>query len=96
MSHHLLIEAHLKRLKLPAIARSYEAMAREAAAANQSFDGYLLALLEQEVRQRDENLQRKRCLESVLPSLSPLRYGSIRILIQILGARSIKWQIPRP
>jgi len=39
---------------------------------------------------------RKRCLESVLPSLSPLRYGSIRILIQILGAWSIKWQIPRP
>ncbi len=72
MSHHLLIEAHLKRLKLPAIARSYEAMAREAAAANQSFDGYLLALLEQEVRQRDENLQRSRLQSARFPAIKTL------------------------
>jgi len=72
VSHHLLIEAHLKRLKLPAIARSYEAMAREAAAANQSFDGYLLALLEQEVRQRDENLQRSRLQSARFPAIKTL------------------------
>lgn len=72
MSSNLLIEAHLKRLKLPAIARSYEAMAREAAAANQTFEGYLLALLEQEVRQRDENLQRSRLQSARFPAIKTL------------------------
>jgi DNA replication protein DnaC len=72
VSANLLVAAHLKRLKLPAIARSYEAMAREAAAANQSFEGYLLALLEQEVRQRDENLQRSRLQSARFPAVKTL------------------------
>lgn len=72
MSTNLLIEAHLKRLKLPAIARTYEAMAREAAEANQTFEAYLLGLLEQEVRQRDENLQRSRIQAARFPSIKTL------------------------
>lgn len=72
MSSDLLIEAHLKRLKLPAIARTYQAMAREAAVANQGFEGYLLALLEQEVRQRDENLQRSRLQAARFPAVKTL------------------------
>lgn len=72
MSSKLLIDAHLKRLKLPAIKRSYEAMAREAADTNQSFEGYLLALLEQEVLQRDESLQRARIQAARFPSVKTL------------------------
>ncbi len=68
----LLIEAYLKRLKLSAIARTYEALAREAATANQGYDNYLLAILEQEVRQRDENLQRSRIQAARFPSLKTL------------------------
>jgi len=68
----LLIGAYLKRLKLPAIARSYEELAREAASSNQGYDSYLLALLEQEVRQRDENLQRTRIQTARFPSMKTL------------------------
>lgn len=68
----LLIEAHLKRLKLPAIARSYEGLAREAAEENRDYGSYLLALLEQEVRQRDENLQRSRIQAARFPATKTL------------------------
>jgi len=63
----LLIEAHLKRLKLPAIARTFQALAREAAESNQDYQSYLLALLEQEVRQRNENMQHSRVQAARFP-----------------------------
>lgn len=68
----LLIEAYLKRLRMPAVARSYQALAREAADANQGFEAFLLALLEQEVRQRDENLQRSRIKAARFPAIKTL------------------------
>ncbi len=47
------IEAYLKRLRLPTIARDYVALAREAEATNAGYVAYLQAVLEQEVQQRD-------------------------------------------
>jgi DNA replication protein DnaC len=87
MSCNLLIEAHLKRLKLPAMARSYEGMAREAAAANQSFENYLLALLEQEVRQRDENLQRSRLQSARFPAIKTLDQFDFSVVPDLNKAR---------
>jgi len=38
----MLLEAYLKKLKMPQAAKTYEAMAREAADNNLSYEGYLL------------------------------------------------------
>jgi len=54
MSSDLLIKSYLKRLRLPYIAQSYSQLAKEAAADNQPYQDYLLALLEGEVLQREE------------------------------------------
>jgi DNA replication protein DnaC len=55
MESKLLIETYLKRLRLPTIARSYAKVAEEAATANLPYERYLLALVEQEVIQREQN-----------------------------------------
>lgn len=58
--HPLLISAHLAWLKLPAMRREYQQLAREAERQQASYLGYLEALLEHEVTQRRErNLQRR-------------------------------------
>lgn len=87
MSSKLLIEAHLKRLKLPAIKRNYEAMAREAATANQTYEAYLLALLEQEVQQRDESLQRSRIQGARFPSVKTLDQFDFSVVPDLNKAR---------
>jgi DNA replication protein DnaC len=55
MESNLLLENYLKRLRLPTIARTYAKVAEEAGAANLPYDRYLLALVEQEVTQREQN-----------------------------------------
>ena len=55
MSLNMLVDSYLKTLRLPAIARNYQAIAREATETNKSYDQYLAALLEIEVNQRREN-----------------------------------------
>ena len=55
LSRDLLVEHYLRRLKLPTIRRLYRDLAREAAEHNKTFEDYLLALLEQEVIQREDN-----------------------------------------
>jgi DNA replication protein DnaC len=55
LSRDLLVEHYLKRLKLPTMRRLYRDLAREAAEHNKTFEDYLLALLEQEVVQREDN-----------------------------------------
>lgn len=69
MTQQLLIDAYLKRLKLPGIARCFTPLAREAEAANQTYEAYLLAVLEQEVQQRDANVQRARLRQAKLPEV---------------------------
>ncbi|MCL6559263.1 MAG: IS21-like element helper ATPase IstB [Firmicutes bacterium] len=56
----MLIDSYLKRLRLPAIAQHYEALARDAAQNNQPYEAFLFSLLEQEIRQREENRIRTR------------------------------------
>ena len=45
----MLIEAYLKKLKMPQAAKTYESLAREAADNNLDYEEYLLCVLEQEV-----------------------------------------------
>lgn len=72
MSRDLLIEAHLKRLKLPTIRKLYKALAREAGEHNKTYEDYLLALLEQEVIQRDDTQMQARLKAAGFPVLKTL------------------------
>jgi len=68
----LLIQTQCKRLKLPAFAQNYRKFAQEAAQSNQTHEQYLLALLEQEVLQREANQVKRRIQAAHLPILRTL------------------------
>ena len=51
----LLLKANLKQLRLPAIGAEFEKLAREASAANEGYEQYLLRLTELEVAARASN-----------------------------------------
>jgi DNA replication protein DnaC len=72
MEKRMLLEAYLKRLKLPAILRHYQELARQAAPGNLSYEVFLLALLEIEAQHRDENAYRKRLRMARFPLLKTL------------------------
>lgn len=62
----------LRQLRLPTVAANYRKLAQEAAQAGQSYEAYLLALLEQEVNQRDINRRKRRVREARFPILHTL------------------------
>lgn len=67
-----LIEQHLKTLKLPAIRRDYQQLARQAAADSWTFADYLRELLAHEVRARDASTTARRLREARFPDLKTL------------------------
>src|SRR4051812_50159028 len=64
---HLLLRANLKQLKLPAIAAEFGKLAREAAAANEGYEQYLLRLTELEVAARASNAVQARIRAAGFP-----------------------------
>jgi DNA replication protein DnaC len=72
METNLLLESHLKSLRLPTFVQNYRRFADEAARNNQSYDRFLLALAEQEVSQRDLNRQRQYLKAARFPLLKEL------------------------
>lgn len=72
MSSDLLLHSHLKRLRLPVIAQNYARFSEEAAANNQTYADYLLALVEGEVAQREENTQKLRLSKARFPVMKTL------------------------
>lgn len=68
----MLIATYLKQLKMPAIARQYSQIAREAREAGKSHEEFLLALLEQEVAQREVSRQKLRLSQARFPVLKTL------------------------
>jgi DNA replication protein DnaC len=68
----LLLTAYLKRLRPPTFTTNYLRFAQEAAKSNQSFERYLLALLEAEVQHRETNSERKRIGQARFPTLKTL------------------------
>jgi DNA replication protein DnaC len=67
-----LLETYLKQLRLPTFVQNYRKLADEAAKANLTYDRFLLALVEQEVAQREVNLQRRRIKAARFPVLKEL------------------------
>jgi len=72
MDTNLLLESHLKSLRLATFRQQYRQVAEDAARSNLSYDQYLLALADQEVAQRLLNAQRQRVKAARLPVLKEL------------------------
>jgi DNA replication protein DnaC len=68
----MLIQHHLKRLRLPTMGRQYKKLAQEAAQQNRPYEDYLLSLLELEVAQRDENTQKRLIAQARFPYIRAL------------------------
>ena len=67
-----LLGTYLKQLKLPAIAKGYPQVAREARQAGKSHEEFLLALLQAEIVQREVSRQKLRLAQARLPILKTL------------------------
>lgn len=72
MEPNLLLETHLKHLRLPTFTQNYRQFAEDAAHKNLSYDRYLLALAEQEVAQREINRQQLRIRQARFPVIKDL------------------------
>jgi DNA replication protein DnaC len=72
MEANLLLESHLKTLRLATFREQYRQVAEDAAGNNLGYDQYLLALAEQEVAQRHLNRQRQRIKAARFPVLKEL------------------------
>jgi DNA replication protein DnaC len=72
MEKSMLLDIHLKRLRLPAIGRHYQELARQAAQGNLPYEAFLLALVEIEAQQREENAHQKRLRMARFPVIKSL------------------------
>jgi DNA replication protein DnaC len=72
MEKGMLLEAYLKRLRLPAIGRHYQEVARQAVQGNLPYEAFLLALVEIEAQQREENAHQKRLRLARFPVVKTL------------------------
>jgi DNA replication protein DnaC len=59
-------------LRLPAISRQYQELGRQAAQGNLSYEAFLLALVEIEAQQREENAHQKRLRMARFPVIKSL------------------------
>lgn len=72
MDADLLLEAYLRQLHLAHFLKSYRPFAADAARSNQDHVRYLLALAEQEVKQREQRLHQRRIQAARFPVLKEL------------------------
>jgi DNA replication protein DnaC len=72
MEANMLLDTYLKRLRLPVFLRNYRKVAQDAAQANLSYDGFLLALAQEEVAQRERNRIARRIKAAHFPVLKEL------------------------
>jgi len=63
----MLLKTNLKRLRLPTMGAEFQALAREASAANEAYDRYLLRLTELEVAARQANALAARIKQAAFP-----------------------------
>jgi DNA replication protein DnaC len=87
MEKGMLLEAYLKRLRLPAIGRHYQELARQAAQGNLPYEAFLLALVEVEAQQREENAHQKRLRMARFPVLKSLDQFDFTALPSLNKAR---------
>lgn len=79
----VLLESHLRRLRLPVVLAHYPRAAQEAAQAGLGYEQFLLTLVEQELAQRDENMQRRRIGAARFPALKTLDQYDFSLMPQL-------------
>lgn len=72
MSQELLLESHLKQLRLSSFLDHYQPLAHDAARTNLSYERYLLALAQEEVNQRERRRQEQAIHNAHFPVLKEL------------------------
>src|SRR5918999_2342538 len=90
MAQELLIQHHLKRLRLPTILNHHQKLATDAAQQNLSYGAYLLRLLELEVAQREENQQKRRIAQARFPYLKALDQFNFSAIPSVNQARVLE------
>ena len=68
----MLLDTYLKKLRLPTFLRNYAKFAEDAARESLSYERFLLALTEQEIRQREENQRQRRIKGARFPVFKEL------------------------
>jgi len=68
----MLLETYLKKLRLPTFVQNYAKFAEDAARESLGYDRFLLALAEQEILRREENLRKRRIKGARFPVLKEL------------------------
>ena len=71
-SPQLLLQHHLKALKLPTFLREYDKVARQCATEGVDHPGYLLRLAEQELIDRERRMVERRIREARFPTIKSL------------------------
>lgn len=79
----ILLESHLRRLRLPVVLAQYPKLAQEAAAGGHSYEEFLLMLTEAELAQRDENTQRRRIAQAKFPAIKTLDQYDFSLMPQL-------------
>jgi DNA replication protein DnaC len=70
----VLLESHLKKLKLPTFLREYKPTARQCGEADKSYEDYLLNLAELEVQEREHKSTDRRIKEAGFPAEKDLTH----------------------
>lgn len=72
MENNSLLETYLRQLRLPTFVKNYQAFATDAAQTNLDYQRFLLALVEQEIKTREQNVLQKRIKAAHFPTLKHL------------------------
>jgi DNA replication protein DnaC len=86
----MLLEAYLKKLKMPQAAKVYESMAREAADNNLDYEGYLLGVLEQEIHQRENNRIQRGIRQAAFPVIKTLENFDFKVIPSLNKPKVLK------
>ena len=79
----VLLQSHLKRLRLPVFLSQYPKLSQDAAREGLSYEQFLLLLAEAELTQRDENMQRRRITQAKFPTLKTLDQYDFSLIPQL-------------
>jgi DNA replication protein DnaC len=86
----MLLEAYLKKLKMPQAAKVYESMAREAVDNNLDYEEYLLGVVEQEIHQRENNRIQRGIRQAAFPVIKTLENFDFKVIPSLNKPKVLK------
>jgi DNA replication protein DnaC len=86
----MLLEAYLKKLKMPQAAKVYESMAREAVDNSLDYEEYLLGVVEQEIHQRENNRIQRGIRQAAFPVIKTLENFDFKVIPSLNKPKVLK------